>query len=201
MAHTRNAWTLTHSNGFLAGAAGRYAVRMSNGPSKPFGPGAPPAFGEDDFGELDAFGPSTGGADGQATRVATAEQVSRKSGVTLDRERARALNISMATTLIEPLPPGKVAYVELPNGTPVILQKSVTVLGRAAGVADVVVDDNGVSRQHAAIVYAQGDFFLEDLGSSNGTFAGGERVNLAQLTPGAEFSLGPNACRFMVRVR
>jgi len=182
---------------------------MNPPPRKPAAPAdAASAFGDgdDDFAELDAFGPSEDGTGGftnnaMATRVASMDQVSHKTGVTLDRERARKLNISMATTLIEPLPPQKVVFVELPSGSPVILTKSVTVLGRAAGVADVVLDDDGVSRQHAAIVYAQGDFFLEDLGSSNGTHVQGERISVVQLAGGMEFSLGPHTCKFKMRDR
>lgn len=157
----------------------------------------------DDFSELDAFGPmeDTGAFGVSSTRMVAVDTVSKKSGVAVDRERARALNISMATTLIEPLPPNKRAAVELPGGGIASLEKSVTVLGRAQGVADIVVDDTGVSRQHAAIIYAQGDFFLEDLGSSNGTHINGERVALVQLAPDMEFSLGRNTCRFVLSVR
>lgn len=173
----------------------------------PPGPKSPaPGFlggTDDDFSALDAFGPSETSESHppSATRMLPVGAVSRKSGVAADRERARALNISMATTLIEPLPANKRAAVETPDGGIAGLEKSVTVLGRASGVADILVPDDGVSRQHAAIVYAQGDFFLEDLGSSNGTHVNGEKIGVVQLTAGMEFSLGSNTCRFLLTVR
>lgn len=48
--------------------------------------------------------------------------------------------------------------------------------GREGGKADVQVKDNGVSKSHAR-VYADGEaWFLEDLGSANGTYLGDDRL-------------------------
>ncbi len=175
---------------------------MSTHGKKP--PGGGPLDDDEDFTAIDEFGPMVDSANSDApnvasTRMVRVDQIPRENGITVDRARARALNVSMATTLIEPLPQGTVASVELPNGSKVVLNKSVTVLGRANGASDILVDDIGVSRQHAAIVYAQGEFFLEDLGSSNGTRVNGEKIGVAALSPGVEFSLGRNMCRFNVR--
>jgi hypothetical protein len=166
----------------------------------------PPFSSEDDdtdFLEIDAFGPVEDGAfsspDRMRTQVASVDSISRKSALTLDQERAIKLGISHATTVIEQLPAGKVAVLELPDGKRAVLNKSVTVIGRAAGVADVVLDGDGVSRQHAAIVYANGGFFIEDLESSNGTKVNGERVTLAPLTSGMQLSLGRVPLRFILR--
>lgn len=41
---------------------------------------------------------------------------------------------------------------------------------------DLVIDHNTVSRQHAAIKLEEGQFHLYDLGSTNGTFVGDDRV-------------------------
>ena len=53
--------------------------------------------------------------------------------------------------------------------------KDRTVIGRHPG-CDIVVDSGAVSRQHAAIVYADGKHWVEDLGSRNGTLVNGHRV-------------------------
>jgi ABC-type multidrug transport system ATPase subunit/pSer/pThr/pTyr-binding forkhead associated (FHA) protein len=55
-------------------------------------------------------------------------------------------------------------------------QKKSIVLGRA-DTCDVVVDNNQISRAHAKITTAGGKYFIEDLGSMNGTFVNGIRLN------------------------
>jgi predicted component of type VI protein secretion system len=49
-------------------------------------------------------------------------------------------------------------------------------VGRAAGCAIVVPDDTYVSQVHARVYEQQGDAWVEDLGSTNGTFVNGERL-------------------------
>ena len=63
-----------------------------------------------------------------------------------------------------------------------------TVLGRGAD-ADLRLDDPGVSRRHAEIVLSDPPR-LNDLGSTNGTFLDGERVQSAELYDGARVGLG-----------
>ena len=48
-------------------------------------------------------------------------------------------------------------------------------IGRASD-NDIVIDDPAVSSYHCAIVEQDGDFFLHDLSSTNGTYANGGRV-------------------------
>lgn len=49
-------------------------------------------------------------------------------------------------------------------------------LGREA-INDVVLSDPEISRRHARLFVQDGQFFLEDLGSTNGTFINGRRVH------------------------
>ncbi|MDQ2978635.1 MAG: zinc-ribbon domain-containing protein [Acidobacteriota bacterium] len=56
--------------------------------------------------------------------------------------------------------------------------------------ADINVDDPEISRQHAAIEVAGETVTLVDLGSSNGTFVGEERIREWELANQAEFSIG-----------
>lgn len=64
------------------------------------------------------------------------------------------------------------------------------VLGRDPA-CDVVLDDPKASRKHAAIErLAEGRYRLQDLGSSNGTFLLGQRVETAEIVPGAELRIG-----------
>lgn len=50
------------------------------------------------------------------------------------------------------------------------------IIGRD-GVCDIVVVRRSVSRRHARISGDEGDYFVEDLGSTHGTFLNGERVS------------------------
>ncbi|HEY3451364.1 MAG TPA: FHA domain-containing protein, partial [Myxococcales bacterium] len=71
------------------------------------------------------------------------------------------------------------------------LTKTVTVIGRLPDVADFALPfSEEVSREHAAIVYFAGEFFLEDLASGNGTYVGGERVEKVKLRDGERIRVG-----------
>ena len=65
-------------------------------------------------------------------------------------------------------------------------------LGRSAG-CDVVVDEDGVSRDHARIVVKGRRATIEDLESRNGTFVNGKRVERQELRDGDRIRLGPVA--------
>jgi hypothetical protein len=55
------------------------------------------------------------------------------------------------------------------------LDDEITV-GRAAGCGVVLAEDTFVSQVHARVYRRGGDSYVEDLGSTNGTFVNGERV-------------------------
>lgn len=57
--------------------------------------------------------------------------------------------------------------------------------------ADISIPDMGLSRIHARLRRAAGTFYLEDAGSTNGTFVDNVRIEAAvRLQPGARFRLG-----------
>jgi diguanylate cyclase (GGDEF)-like protein len=62
-------------------------------------------------------------------------------------------------------------------------------IGRNPGCA-VIVDDAGVSRNHATIFTQDGDTYIEDLGSRNGTFVEGNRITRAKLAEGSLVQIG-----------
>ena len=64
------------------------------------------------------------------------------------------------------------------------------VVGRAPGVR-VSVADKEVSRQHARFEKRGDRFFVQDLGSTNGTYLNGASVTDAQLFDGDRIQLGP----------
>jgi ABC transport system ATP-binding/permease protein len=56
------------------------------------------------------------------------------------------------------------------------LDRPELVIGREPGV-DILIDSVGVSRRHARVFLQNDQYMLEDLGSSNGTFINGERLD------------------------
>lgn len=62
-------------------------------------------------------------------------------------------------------------------------------LGRLA-TCDVTIDDRTVSREHAALVRRGGEWWIVDLGSTNGTMVNGTRAAEQPLNPGDRIQLG-----------
>jgi len=77
-----------------------------------------------------------------------------------------------------------------PNaGARFLLDADVTTVGRHPD-ADIFLDDVTVSRRHAEFVRTGRTFEVKDLGSLNGTYFDGERIDLAVLTDGSEVQVG-----------
>ena len=72
------------------------------------------------------------------------------------------------------------------------LEKQRISIGRANG-NDILVDDDGTSRQHAILERYDDRYALIDQGSSNGTFVGGKEVERHVLADGDLVNVGP-AC-------
>ncbi|MGL4745017.1 MAG: FhaA domain-containing protein [Dermatophilaceae bacterium] len=73
------------------------------------------------------------------------------------------------------------------------LMSALTILGRDDG-ADIVLDDPGISRRHSEVrVTTDGPHTvatIRDLGSTNGTFVGGERITSERLEDGDRVTVG-----------
>ena len=61
----------------------------------------------------------------------------------------------------------------------------------------LVLDDGTVSRRHAMVTAEAGAGLLKDLGSRNGVTIGGQALTEGRLEPGASFTVGRIACRFL----
>jgi pSer/pThr/pTyr-binding forkhead associated (FHA) protein len=55
---------------------------------------------------------------------------------------------------------------------------------------DLVLDDPRVSWRHATVRWGGQSWIVEDNGSTNGTYAAGQRIQQLALTPGAVLHLG-----------
>ena len=90
------------------------------------------------------------------------------------------------------LPPGTglLVVVRGPNaGSRYLLDRDSTTVGRHPD-SHVFLDDVTVSRHHARIDKEDDQFVLHDLGSLNGTYLGGQRVDRRPLRSGDELQVG-----------
>jgi pSer/pThr/pTyr-binding forkhead associated (FHA) protein len=69
------------------------------------------------------------------------------------------------------------------------LEKETTTIGRKED-NDIVIDNHAVSGHHAKILREEDDFFIEDLGSLNGTFVNGFKITKAELFKGDSILVG-----------
>ena len=77
-----------------------------------------------------------------------------------------------------------------PNlGSRFLLDQDISFAGRHPE-ADIFLDDVTVSRKHAEFVRVGQSFTVRDLGSMNGIFVNGERVEAANLESGSEVLIG-----------
>jgi predicted component of type VI protein secretion system len=67
-------------------------------------------------------------------------------------------------------------------------------LGRQLS-CDVVLGELTVSRRHARLVFRDGHWVIQDLGSTNGTRVNGVRVGRCELHPGDHIDLGDERLR------
>ena len=63
------------------------------------------------------------------------------------------------------------------------------VIGRSSELDMVLVEDM-VSRRHAKITVTNGQIFIQDLGSTNGSFVNGEKIKRARLSEGDRILIG-----------
>ena len=75
------------------------------------------------------------------------------------------------------------------SGSRYLLDEDEITVGRDPR-ADILLDDSTVSRQHAVFRRVNGQFFVVDAGSLNGTYVNRQRVDQASLKNGDEIILG-----------
>jgi len=80
------------------------------------------------------------------------------------------------------------------------LRREKTVIGRGSE-ADLTMDEETLSRAHAAVVFRAGRFVLEDLESANGTLVDGEKITEHELKHGERFSMGHVMFQFLTQAR
>ena len=75
-------------------------------------------------------------------------------------------------------------------GQEIDLPQTEMIIGRDSG-CDLVFTLQAISRRHARLFFQNGEYFIEDLGSSNGTFVNRQRLSAPhQLHDGDQLHLG-----------
>jgi hypothetical protein len=119
-------------------------------------------------------------------------------------EELRRGRFEVETSFVEgeeelaPLVPGQATLTLFEGGRPsrtYSLAKPVVTLGRLPE-SDVVVTDPGASRQHARISNTNGEFVLNDLGSTNGTLVNDREVRERVLDDGDRITIGETVLEF-----
>ena len=77
------------------------------------------------------------------------------------------------------------------------LAKPRVILGRGAG-CDIQLPDSEVSRRHAMLEIRGEEATISDLGSTNGTYVEGVRIESTSIASHQEFSLGTTTLMFIV---
>lgn len=80
------------------------------------------------------------------------------------------------------------------------LRRERLVVGRSRK-ADLVFDEDTLSREHAAIRYHGGRFVLEDLDSANGCRHNGRSAHSAELSHGDEIQMGRVRMKLIIEAR
>lgn len=99
------------------------------------------------------------------------------------------------------LPPGKrlsLAVIDgIDAGNVFRIEKPRVTIGRSG--ADVNLNDNDASRQHAAVEVRDTNYTLHDLGSTNGTLVEGQKINgPTELMNHGEFQIGSSTLMLIV---
>jgi len=85
-------------------------------------------------------------------------------------------------------------------GTEYPVERPLHTLGRGPGV-DWTFDDSTMSKEHAAVEFADGRLRIRDLGSMNGIFLNGGEVKAEDLKNGDRFQIGEYVFQFVLQKR
>lgn len=98
-------------------------------------------------------------------------------------------------------PPGRAQPVTRPlylfcEGQWYAIDQDQFVIGRGSKYSDLAIKDANISRRHCAVVRRNGNYYIKDLGSTNGVEFQGERVDDHLVEEGSVYYLCDHELRF-----
>ena len=82
------------------------------------------------------------------------------------------------------------------NGERFPINKDRFIIGRGKQSSDLTIKDPNVSRQHAMIEFLNGQYYIVDMGSTNGVEYNGQRVQRKVINEGDSFRVCDHELRF-----
>lgn len=76
------------------------------------------------------------------------------------------------------------------------IDKDQYIIGRVGKLCDLVIKDSNISRKHAAVIKRNGNYYIKDLGSTNGIEYNGMRIDNKRIDEGDSFLLCDNKVTF-----
>jgi pSer/pThr/pTyr-binding forkhead associated (FHA) protein len=92
-------------------------------------------------------------------------------------------------------PPLHVIY----QGQRHIVNKDRFIIGRGKQSSDMTIKDPNVSRQHAMVEFLNGQYYMVDMGSTNGVEYNGQRIARKAIAEGDLFRICDHEVRFSYR--
>ncbi|MCB9653049.1 MAG: FHA domain-containing protein [Deltaproteobacteria bacterium] len=99
---------------------------------------------------------------------------------------------------ISPPTPKKTLYVVNTAGDMHKIDKDTFIVGRSR-TCDLVIPSSKVSRQHSGICRENGEHYIEDLGSANGVWKDGQKIQKERIKDGDEFMISEEVLKFIYR--
>lgn len=93
---------------------------------------------------------------------------------------------------------GKLLYVVNSAGDMHKIEKDTFIIGRSR-TCDLVIPSSKVSRQHSGICRENGEYYIEDLGSANGVWRDGVKIQKEKIKDGDEFMISEEVLKFIFR--
>lgn len=97
-----------------------------------------------------------------------------------------------------PAPPKKQLYIVNSAGDMCKVEKDTFIIGRSR-TCDLVIPSSKVSRQHSGVVRENGEHYIEDLGSANGVWKDGVKIQKEKVRDGDEFMISEEVLKFIFR--